>query len=56
MRMQLTKEQMDFFDDLSKQYNPSRYGDVLVDYSQEEAENYYQTTLEQYEWFRQVLS
>ncbi len=53
--LKLTKEQIEFFDDRSKQYTPSRYGDVLVDYSLEEAENYYQTTLEQFEWLRQHL-
>ena len=54
--LKLTKERMDFFDDLSKQYNPSRYGDVAVEYSREQAENYHQRTLEHFEWLRQQLS
>ena len=54
--LELSQEQIDFLGDLSGQYNASRYGDVAVEYSREEAENYYQRTRELFAWLRQQLS
>jgi len=58
--VELTREQLDFFDDLSKQYMPTRYADVAIDssveYSRDQAENYHQRALREFEWLRQLLS
>ncbi len=54
--IRLSQDQVDFLDDLSGQYNPSRYGDVAVEYSHEEAENYHEGTKELFSWLRQQLS
>lgn len=55
----LTDDQRSFFDNLSKQYIPARYPDVEielgVEYSQQQAENCYQRTVEEFEWLRQQL-
>ncbi|MGQ9571973.1 MAG: HEPN domain-containing protein [Dehalococcoidia bacterium] len=54
--LQLSAEQLQFLDDLSRQYKPTRYADAAVEYSVEEAENYYRKTEEQFAWLRQQLS
>jgi HEPN domain-containing protein len=58
--VELTKESTDFFDDLSKQYMPTRYPDVAfeaeIEYSRDEADNYRQRTLSEFQWLRQHLS
>jgi HEPN domain-containing protein len=50
----------EFFDSLSKQYMPTRYADVAieeeVEYSKEQAENYYRRTAEEFQWLRQQLN
>jgi len=56
VRLRLSTEQLQFLDELSKQYTPSRYADVGVEYSREEAEDYHQKTREQFGWLRQQLS
>ncbi|MFQ5880461.1 MAG: HEPN domain-containing protein [Dehalococcoidia bacterium] len=54
--LQLSPEQLSFLSDLSRQYMPSRYGDVAVEYSRQEAENYHRKTRELFPWLRQQLS
>ena len=39
---ELDEEEWEFLADLSEQYNPTRYGDVMLEYSYEQAEGYYQ--------------
>jgi HEPN domain-containing protein len=38
------------------QYNPTRYGDVRIEYPPDVAENYFETTKRMYSWLRQQLS
>src|SRR5438445_1222415 len=42
------EEQIELLEELSTQYSPSRYGDVTVEYSRAEAENYCQETRKLY--------
>jgi HEPN domain-containing protein len=55
----LSKDRKDFFDGLSKQYMPTRYPDVEielgVEYSHEQAQNYYERTAEEFRWLREQL-
>ena len=39
---ELDEEEWEFLADLSEQYSPTRYGDVMLEYSYEQAEDYYQ--------------
>ena len=39
--LELEEEEWEFLADLSDQYNPTRYGDVMLEYSYEQAEDYY---------------
>jgi len=36
----------EFLEDLTEQYQPSRYGDVMLDYSREDAERYFGKAVE----------
>lgn len=55
-QLQMDEKQKAFLEDLSRQYQPTRYADVAVEYSRQEAENYYQGTQEILGWLRQQLS
>ena len=44
--LKLDDEGWEFLADLSEQYNPTRYGDVMLEYSHEQAQNYYQRASE----------
>ena len=44
--LELGDETGEFLRDLSAQYLPSRYGDVMVDYSREQAEHHYHTAVQ----------
>ena len=44
--LELGDEVWEFLADLSEQYNPTRYGDVMLEYSHEQAQNYYQRASE----------
>lgn len=56
----LDRARKNFFDALSKQYMPTRYADVAieeeVEYSAEQADNYYEQTVSGFQWLRQQLS
>ena len=58
--VELSKEQASFFDALSKQYMPARYADIAIDekveYSPEQADNYYRQTVSEFQWLRRQLS
>ncbi len=49
-------EQTEFLGKLAEQYLPTRYGDVVVEYPREVAENYYRQTEELLSWLRHQLS
>jgi HEPN domain-containing protein len=46
----------EFLDDLAEQYNPTRYGDVMLEYSRERATRYYERALEICKQLRAKLS
>ena len=54
--LRLTREQTEFLGKLADQYLPTRYGDVMVEYPREAADNYYRQTEELFSWLRQQLS
>ncbi len=54
--LSLRPAQAEFLDDLYNQYKPSRYPDVAIEYSREDAEHYYIKTQETLEWLQQQLS
>ena len=48
--LQLEDEMWEFLDDLAKQYNPTRYGDVIAEYSRDQGVHYYRRTEELLDW------
>ena len=54
--LDLSQQQTELLGKLSEQYLPTRYGDVVVEYSREVAENYYRQTEELFSWLRPQLS
>ena len=54
--LQLEDEAWEFLDGLAKQYNPTRYGDVIAEYSRDQAVTYYGRTEELFDWFLAKLS
>lgn len=52
----LAEEQLEFLRRLSEQYIPTRYADVRVEYTREDAVQYLQKTEELFAWLRQRLS
>ncbi len=55
-RLELEDEVWELLDALTKQYNPTRYGDVMAEYTREQAQRYYERTVEFYEWLLGKLS
>ena len=51
-----SQEQLAFLDDLTNQYMPTRYADVPVEYSRNEAGNYFREAQEFFSWLRPHLS
>jgi len=56
VRLELDDEGWELLDVLTKQYNPTRYGDVMVEYTRKQAESYYRRTQELYEWLLAKLT
>ena len=54
--LELSQQQTESLGMLSEQYLPTRYGDVVAEYSREVAENYYRQTEELFSWLRTQLS
>ncbi len=52
----LSDEQRRFLGRLSRQYIPTRYGGMALEYSREDAENYYAQTKDLFGWLQQQLS
>ena len=53
--LELEDEVWEFLDSLAKQYNPTRYGDVIAEYTHEQAESYYRRSTELFDWLRPKL-
>jgi HEPN domain-containing protein len=53
--LQLEEEVQEFLDDLEKQYNPTRYGDVIAVYTSEQSERYYKRATGLFEWLLHKL-
>jgi HEPN domain-containing protein len=54
--LDLSEEQTEFLRRLSEQYMSTRYPDILVEYSEEDAVEYLDKTEELFAWLRQRLS
>jgi len=56
IRLELDDEGSQLLDELTKQYNPTRYGDVMVEYTLKQAEDYQRRTQELYKWLLAKLT
>ncbi len=54
--LELEEEMWGFLDSLARQYNPTRYGDVIAEYTHEQAESYYRRATELFDWLRPKLN